>query len=65
MSTFEQRQDQYEGVIADYLQQRIENGDLSAEDISTRLARYGLMDPQDFVDEMLERMGVAYGEDEE
>ena len=56
MTPFERRQEDYEDQIAAYLQERIENGDLSAEDVSTRLARYGLMDPQDFIDEMLERM---------
>ena len=56
MTPFERRQEDYEDQIADFMLERIENGDLSAEDVSTRLARYGLMDPQDFIDEMLERM---------
>ncbi|WP_230976257.1 hypothetical protein [Pseudothauera nasutitermitis] len=45
-----------EAEIADFMRQRIEDGNLSAEDIPTRLARYGLMTPDDFVSEMRERM---------
>ncbi|WZB70153.1 hypothetical protein WJ968_31445 [Achromobacter xylosoxidans] len=40
------------------MQQRIEDGNLSAEDIPLRLARYGLMAPEAFADEMRERMGM-------
>ncbi|SER86169.1 hypothetical protein [Giesbergeria anulus] len=36
--------------------QGIEHGDQALEDISVRLARYGLMKPNVFVDEMRERM---------
>jgi hypothetical protein len=39
--------------------QRIENGELTLEDIPIRLARYGLMEPSAFVDEMRERMELA------
>jgi hypothetical protein len=39
--------------------QRIETGDLALEDIPVRLARYGLMEPNAFVDEMRERMELA------
>lgn len=48
-----------EAEIADFLRQRIEDGNLNAEDIAVRLARYGLMDPEAFADEMRERMGMA------
>ncbi len=48
-----------EAEIAAYMQQRIEDGDLGAEDFPVRLARYGLMAPEAFADEMRERMGMA------
>lgn len=48
-----------EDELASFMQQRIENGDLELEDIPIRLARYGLMEPNAFVDEMLERMHLA------
>lgn len=48
-----------EDEIADFMQQRIEDGDLDLEDIPVRLARYGLMDPADFINEMRERMAGA------
>ena len=51
--------DALEAEIAAFMQQRIEDGNLGAEDIPLRLARYGLMAPEDFVDEMRERMGMA------
>ncbi|HAY4753485.1 TPA: hypothetical protein J0A11_000741 [Escherichia coli] len=35
--------DVLEAQIAAFMQQRIEDGNLGAEDISVRLARYGLM----------------------
>ncbi len=47
-----------EAEIAAFMQQRIEDGNLSAEDIPVRLARYGLMAPEAFADEMRERMGM-------
>ncbi|HCF7479542.1 TPA: hypothetical protein NIK11_002627 [Pseudomonas aeruginosa] len=51
--------DALEAEIAAFMQQRIEDGNLGAEDIPVRLARYGLMAPKAFADEMRERMGVA------
>ena len=45
-----------EDELADFMLQRIENGDLALEDIPVRLARYGLMEPNAFVHEMRERM---------
>lgn len=48
-----------ENEVAGLMLQRIEDGDLSVEDIPVRLARYGLMDPCDFIAEMVERMEVA------
>lgn len=47
-----------EAEIAAFMQQRIEDGNLGAEDIPMRLARYGLMAPEAFTDEMRERMGM-------
>ena len=41
------------------LRTRIEDGDLSVEDIPSRLTRYGMMDPDEFVSEMRERMDMA------
>lgn len=48
-----------EDELANFMSQRIENGDLDLEDIPVRLARYGLMEPNAFIDEMLERMAQA------
>jgi hypothetical protein len=48
-----------EDEVAAFMLQRIEDGNLSLEDIPVRLARYGLMEPDDFVAEMRERMEVA------
>ena len=42
--------------IADLMLARIESGDLAVEDIPLRLARYGLMDPVAFQNEMQERI---------
>lgn len=53
-----------EDQLAAFMLQRIENGDLGLEDIPVRLARYGLMEPEDFVAEMQERMEQANEEDE-
>ena len=47
-----------EAEIADFLRQRIEDGNLDAEDIPVRLARYGLMAPEACLAEMRERMGI-------
>lgn len=55
--------DALETEIAAYMQQRIEDGNLGAEDIPVRLARYGLMAPEAFADEMRERMEMT-GADE-
>ncbi|WP_257984094.1 hypothetical protein [Ralstonia mannitolilytica] len=48
-----------EDAIAGFMRQRIEDGNLDAEDIPTRLARYGLMAPDDFIAEMRERLETA------
>ena len=48
-----------EDELADFMLQRIENGNLAPEDLPVRLARYGLMEPSAFVDEMRERMELA------
>ncbi|MCF5091302.1 hypothetical protein GIW57_14130 [Stenotrophomonas sp. PA-6-5C] len=48
--------DALEAEIAAFMQQRIEDGNLGAKDIPVRLARYGLMAPEAFADEMRERM---------
>lgn len=45
-----------EEEVAAFMQRRIENGDLLAEDVATRLARYGLMERSAFITEMAERM---------
>lgn len=45
-----------EPALAAFMRERIENGEVSARDVPRRLARYGLMDPAAFVDEMRERM---------
>ena len=50
--------DALEAEIAAFMQQRIGDGNLCAEDIPLRLASYGLMAPEDFIDEMRERMGM-------
>lgn len=51
--------DALEAEIAAFMQQRIEDGNLNAEDVPVRLARYGLMSPEAFVSEMRERMAVV------
>ncbi len=45
-----------EEEIAEFMLQRIEDGDLELGDIPSRLARYGIMCPASFVLEMRERM---------
>lgn len=53
-----------EEEIADFMQHRIENSDLQLEDIPVRLARYGLMERNAFIDEMRERIALAeHGQD--
>lgn len=51
-----------EGVIGNWLSSQIEDGNMALEDIPQRMERYGLMDPQDFLAEMQERMGPAFDE---
>lgn len=51
-----------EDKVAQFMYQRIEDGDLALEDIPRRLARYGLMDPVEFANEMCERMDLAKAE---
>lgn len=53
-----------EGQLSAFMLERIEEGQLLPEEIPTRLARYGLMEPADFISEMRERMGNRVGEDE-
>lgn len=45
-----------EDTLTAFMSQRIENGDLAPDDIPRRLARYGMMDPAEFIGEMEERM---------
>jgi hypothetical protein len=45
-----------EDKIADFVLGQIESGALPLEDIPNRLVRHGLMNPQDFIAEMKERM---------
>lgn len=53
-----------EEEIADFMRHRIENSDLQLEDIPVRLARYGLMERNAFIDEMRERIALAeHGQD--
>lgn len=47
-----------EDELADFMRQRIED-EWDEEDIPVRLARFGLMEPSDFVSEMRERMEMA------
>lgn len=46
-------------VLSSFFADRIENGELSPEDIPAQMARYGLQDPAVFQQEMLERMEMA------
>lgn len=48
-----------EDDLAAFMLQRIEDGDLTAADMPTRLAKYGLMNPVDFQLEMQERIANA------
>jgi len=54
-----------EDEVADYMQQRIESGSMALEDIPVRLARYGLMERNAFIEEMRERMGMDEAEQRE
>lgn len=51
-----------EEELAGFMLQRIENGQLALEDIPVRLARYGLEEPHNFVNEMRERMENTNGD---
>lgn len=51
-----------EEAITVFLLHRIESGNLPLEDIPVRLARYGLMDPVEFVAEMGERLAMTQEE---
>ena len=42
-----------------FMANRIDEEDLLPEDIPRRLARYGLMEPETFINEMRERMHQA------
>jgi len=42
--------------LAEFMLRRIENGQLSLEDIAVSMARYGLEEPHKFMSEMRERM---------
>ncbi len=42
--------------IAEFILDRIENGEFDLEGLPNRVARYGLMEPNEFADEMRERM---------
>ncbi|MGV4935305.1 hypothetical protein ACVCGZ_05750 [Serratia nematodiphila] len=53
----------HEAEIAAFIRQRIEDGNLDAEDIPARIVRYGLMAPEAFVSEMRERMDMDDGDD--
>lgn len=44
-------------MLADFMLQRIESGDLALEDLPVKLVTYGLMNPAAFTEEMAERMG--------
>jgi len=48
-----------------FMQNRIENMQIHPEEIASRLARYGLMPPAEFVAEMRERMASAQEGDEQ
>lgn len=48
-----------EDEVADFMLQRIESGSVNPEDIPVRLARYGLMERNAFIEEMRERMVMA------
>lgn len=51
-----------EEQLSAFMLQRIENGQIQPEDIPVRLARYGLMERNAFIDEMRERMTSAENE---
>lgn len=45
-----------EDAVAEYLTQRVEDGDLNPEDLIVQAVRYGLQEPAQFAAEMNERM---------
>lgn len=47
-----------EEEITAFMRRRIEDGEWDAEDIPVRLARFGLMDPAQFMAEMAERIAL-------
>jgi|SRR5690554_546844 len=51
--------DSLEDEIANWLQGQIEDGHLDAEGMARRIARYGLMMPSEFADEIKERAEQA------
>lgn len=51
-----------EHELANFMLHRIESGEWSLKDISVRLARFGLMEPNAFVDEMRERIELTEAE---
>ncbi|MHB1666095.1 hypothetical protein [Thiomonas sp.] len=57
-------EDVLEETLAQFMQDRIENGALALEDLPVRLVRYGLMRRDDFLAEMQERMNHAREADE-
>lgn len=59
MDVVETQEPPTEDETADFMLQRIENGQLGVEDIPLRLARYGLMESHQFVAEMRERMTMT------
>lgn len=54
-----------EDELAGFMLHRIENGKWETEDITVRLARFGLMEPDAFVGEMRERMKMMAQENSE
>ena len=54
-----------EEELAGFFRDQLESGNLAAEDIPSRLARYGLEEPAAFVEEMRERMHLEDGDSED
>lgn len=54
-----------EAEMTRFMRERIENMQISADEIPLRLSRYGLMPPSEFLAEMRERMASARGDDEQ
>lgn len=48
-----------ESELADFMLERIESGELHLEHIPDLMARYGLMEPIDFTNEMRERIALS------